>query len=138
MLEQDRSGPDFLIFGEKLGLSNLSATRMTVSLLGRLTQAVNATSRMPSRCCFPIIVATVRGRLSQRPLSFQTHGHRHSPSIVAAGRIWRPRDILQYLTRHARHLGGDVHRHRTLLEAYAIGCLCPKYLGTGAIKRRAS
>ena len=59
MLEQDRSGPDFLIFGEKLGLSNLSATRMTVSLLGRLTQAVNATSRMPSRCCFPIIVATV-------------------------------------------------------------------------------
>jgi GIY-YIG catalytic domain-containing protein len=29
-------------------------------------------------------------------------------------------------------------RHRTLLEAYAIGCLCPKYLGTGAIKRSPS
>src|SRR5579884_92312 len=26
-------------------------------------------------------------------------------------------------------------RRRTLLEAYAIGCLCPKYLGTGALKR---
>ena len=39
-----------------------------------------------------------------------------SRSIVAAGRIWRPRNVLQYLPRHARQLG-DVHCQKECLVA---------------------
>ena len=38
-------------------------------------------------------------------------------SIVLAGRIWRPWDVLQNLPRHARQLG-DVHRDQEHLVAY--------------------
>jgi hypothetical protein len=34
---------------------------------------------------------------------------RASPSIIPAGRIWWPRNVLQYLPRHARQLG-NIHR----------------------------
>src|SRR5580704_8452984 len=35
----------------------------------------------------------------------QSGGHCHSRSIVPAGRIWRPRNILEYLPWHAWQLG---------------------------------
>jgi hypothetical protein len=43
-------------------------------------------------------------------------GHRHSHSIVPAGCIQQPRNVLQYLPRHAWQLG-DVHRDKERLVA---------------------
>src|SRR6202795_3735295 len=40
----------------------------------------------------------------------------HSRSIVTAGRIWRARNVLQYLPRHAWQLG-NVHRDKERLVA---------------------
>jgi hypothetical protein len=38
-------------------------------------------------------------------LSCEDNPSEVSASIVAVGRIWRPRNVLQYLPRHARQLG---------------------------------
>ena len=52
-----------------------------------------------------------------RPMQSKDHRRRFpSPSIIATGRIWRPRNVLQYLPRHARQLG-NVHSYQERLVA---------------------
>ena len=61
---------------------------------------------------------TLRGRLT-------SHLNGKSPHH---GKKWRNGYTFQCLPFRST-------RKRTLLEAYAIGCLCPKYAGTGAMKK---
>jgi excinuclease UvrABC nuclease subunit len=66
------------------------------------------------------------GKTSRSTLRQRLKGHLFGRS-KHHGAKWRHYQFRCLAVRSARH--------RTLLEGYAIGMLCPKYLPTGAIKR---
>ena len=80
--------------------------------------------------------ATPRGN---RGLCQRLANHLHGKSSFTKNSLWlkrRGHSLLErcgYLREHGKYRCLEVkdHRLRALLEAYAIGCLCPEHLGLG-------
>jgi hypothetical protein len=64
-------------------------------------------------------------------------GHLLSRSIVAAGRMWRPWNVLQYLPRHAWQLAmfTAIRNASSLVSSFATDVLLPRKSGSVRLGR---